>query len=845
MKNIKKSTYLFSSLAIIWLALAGLTTLKLWSHEQLSQFIASLELIIQAVTLRFAFKVCSVSTKINKKIFIVFTIAIISLLVNDLSFYVIIYVFKISITNVPFLAFLSYYVPFLIWLAAASIFLIYILVPNILKGRIFLKILSTFFIFNLVVISLFFLSLRHDFSIFSGVDFSQAITCTYKLILFDLTMLCLICVEDVGMLLLLSGIAILISGDFLINYSSVAKTDTSLVYGELVWFLGLILMLLGMVSLNKSKTYEVKSYFRQTKAIKSRLILWTFSIAVLSFLIFFIFAYAFSLINSIVFSGLPFFIMIYSVLLVILSIIMGRYFEAPFKKLTYNIQMFTSEQNKINFDDDFTIEEFIFLQRFLLDSFIIREEKDRAKKMIADMALQVAHDTRSPAAAIMMIAEECNQLPEDTRVSLRDAAQRIEDIANRLMHQYLSGEAGDEQRSVLVSATLLSVLSEKRFQYKGTPIDFQCEFLPETCFVFIKVNLSEFKRVLSNLINNAAEALSGGRGTIKLQLFLENHEVVIKVIDHGKGMSSEKIKRVLSAKEITSDKEGGAGLGLTHTKKFLHQHQASFDIESTPGSGTSIILKFKKEPRPKWFVDEITLFTNDIIVVLDDDASIHGAWDQKLSNIMKQYSALSLQHFHDAETCINFIKTLSTAEKERLILLTDYELIKQGMNGLDVVESLDMIRSILVTSHYDDPKVIKKAILCNTRILPKRLAHEVHCKILEKPLVCNTSLVDLILLEDSKEFSDILQFLYSNRGKHLKAYCDPYDLMADIISLPKSVKICFDFELNLPVNGIELAQVFYKKGFCNLYLATGYKMDTTEAPPYLSILSGKMDLLNL
>ena len=843
MQNLNKSSCLISSFIALWLILIGITNLKIWSHDQLSQFVATLELVVQAFTLWITAKICKDTTKVNRKIFIAFTIAVISLLINDLSFYVIIYILKISITNVPFLAFLSYYIPFLVWLGAATVFLISILVPNILEKKAFLKILGAFFIFNIVIISLFFLSLRHDFSVFSGVVSSQALTCTYKLILFDLTMLCLICVEDTGMLLLLSGIAILISGDFLINYSSVAKTDTVLVYGELVWFLGLILMFLGISLIRKNKSYEIKKCFRRTKAIKSRLILWTFSISIISFLVFFIFAYAFSLISTIVFSGLPFFIMTYSVVLVILSIMMGKYFETPFKKLTHNIQAFTDENNKVQLDDDFTIEEFIFLQKFLLESFNIRAEKDRAKQAIGDMALQVAHDIRSPASAILMMAQECNELPEERRLSLRNAAIHIEDIANNLLHQYLHNDNSMTIKPVLVSAALLSVLSEKRFQYKSANIDFQHEFAADAYFSFIKVNLSEFKRVLSNLINNGVEALSTKK-IIKLMLSLYDDEVTIKVIDHGKGLPEEKINLILSGEAIISDKEKGAGLGLTHTRKFLQQCGGTLGLHSTP-DGTTLSLKFKAESLPDWVADKIPLHPDDLIIVLDDDSSIHGAWDQKLSNIIMHYPHLSIQHFDNAEKCIGFINSLSTEHQNKVTLLTDYELIKQSMNGLDVIALTNIGRSILVTSHYEDSEVIKKSILLNTKILPKLLASAAKFNVIEKAPVEHQDMPDLLLLEDGKEFSEILKFLYESRGKTLKVYSSPYVMMAEAPQFPKDIKICFDCELNLPVNGIEIASFFHKKGFHNLYLATGHKMTQEEMPAYLTVLEDKMDLLNL
>ena len=154
-----------------------------------------------------------------------FFISNLALFTDDIVFYYFVYIKKIPITSMPFYNFLSYYIPFLFWLGALTIFLSKILLSNILKFKSFIKIVCTFLIANFVVITLFFLSIKGSLSIFSGVTISQEFTCTYKLIMFDMTMLCLICAEDVGIVLLLAGIAILSSGDFLFNYSSVAQVD--------------------------------------------------------------------------------------------------------------------------------------------------------------------------------------------------------------------------------------------------------------------------------------------------------------------------------------------------------------------------------------------------------------------------------------------------------------------------------------------------------------------------------------------------------------------------------------------------------------------------------------------
>ncbi|MFH1356782.1 MAG: hypothetical protein ABII18_06565, partial [bacterium] len=51
---------------------------------------------------------------------------------------------------------------------------------------------------------------------------------------------------------------------------------------------------------------------------------------------------------------------------------------------------------------------------------------------IGETASQIAHDIRSPLAALNMVTHDLKQLPEDERIIIRSAVQRIQDIANDL-----------------------------------------------------------------------------------------------------------------------------------------------------------------------------------------------------------------------------------------------------------------------------------------------------------------------------------------------------------------------------------------------------------------------------
>ena len=85
------------------------------------------------------------------------------------------------------------------------------------------------------------------------------------------------------------------------------------------------------------------------------------------------------------------------------------------------------------------------------------------------IANQVAHDIRSPLASLLMIIKACTDIPEDERISLREAAISIDDIANNLLNRYQQEDDAaikvEERQAILVSARLLQILADKKYQY--------------------------------------------------------------------------------------------------------------------------------------------------------------------------------------------------------------------------------------------------------------------------------------------------------------------------------------------------------------------------------------------
>ena len=278
----------------------------------------------------------------------------------------------------------------------------------------------------------------------------------------------------------------------------------------------------------------------------------------------------------------------------------------------------------------------------------LRQEKNR-QEIFNNIAHQVAHDIRSPLAALDAALKNTGQMPEEQRIMVRHAVNRIRDIATNLIEKSrqrlgtdpVSGNAagirqdlGEPVQTCLLSSLIDPVVTEKRLQFKSRPgINIDFELTLRSYGLFAKIQPVEFQRLVSNLINNAVEAL-GEKGAVNLWLNSENGNVVFTISDNGKGVTPEILAR-LGQKGETHGKVGGSGLGLFHAKTAAANWGGSLEMASEPGKGTTVKIKLPSAEVLEDFMLELPLAAGWPVVVLDDDASIHQVWKGRFEYFLK------------------------------------------------------------------------------------------------------------------------------------------------------------------------------------------------------------------
>lgn len=466
-----------------------------------------------------------------------------------------------------------------------------------------------------------------------------------------------------------------------------------------------------------------------------------------------------------------------------------------------------------------------------------KELKEQAEvETKINISKQVAHDIRSPLAALHMILKDFDSLPETTRLMLRNSVNRIHDIANNLLNPLdkdnnSSNQAISEQ---LLIPIIEEVVSEKRTALRARPsININID-ATNSYGIFVKLNPSHMKRVLSNLINNSVDSFSNEKGNILISFDKINNYVAVTVSDNGKGIPKDVIPKLCKkgASFGKSDsKNSGNGLGLFHAKNSMQMWDGDLEINSEENVGTKVVLKFPILEAPSWFISQIELKHNHKVVVIDDDSSIHQIWDKRF---MAYVNIKTIELIH-ISTPKQLEEWLNINDSNQTSFLCDYEFIGHSVNGLDLIEKLGIAnKSILVTSRFDEQHIKDRCIKLGVKLIPKMMSEIAPIKFVDH------FKYDLIHLDDDELIRMSWQLSAKKENKNILSYHSVEMLMRDIDTFPNTIPFYIDSSLGQnQLRGEEVAQILFNLGYKNLFISTGYDKEYFKDMPWIKDVIGK------
>ena len=225
----------------------------------------------------------------------------------------------------------------------------------------------------------------------------------------------------------------------------------------------------------------------------------------------------------------------------------------------------------------------------------------QAQKMesLGVLAGGVAHDMNNVLAAILSLAsaQQMHHAPGSPTHQafeiIRSAATRGGSMVKNLLNfaRQGPGEVGEVNLNEVLQGEVQ--LLERTTLAK---VRLDMDLAPD--LHTIQGDLSALTHAFMNLCVNAVDAMDG-KGTLSLRTRnLDGGQVEVRVEDSGCGMSSAVLARAIDPFFTTKEVGKGTGLGLSMVYNTMKSHQGQMHIQSEPGQGTTVSLRFPvSEPR--------------------------------------------------------------------------------------------------------------------------------------------------------------------------------------------------------------------------------------------------------
>jgi adenylate cyclase len=268
-----------------------------------------------------------------------------------------------------------------------------------------------------------------------------------------------------------------------------------------------------------------------------------------------------------------------------------------------------------------------------------RDAADAANQTKSTFLANMSHELRTPLNAIIGYSEILQEDAADKGDKAAiDDLQQIEGAGRHLLglinnildlSKIEAGKMDVFIEPIDIQAMVTEVLSIVR------PLADKSENVVEVvCPADIgsfRSDQTKVKQCLLNLMSNANKFTD--KGTLTLAVAHEGgSQVCFRVSDTGVGMTQEQLGRLFEAfsqaDASTTKRFGGTGLGLAITKRFCTMLGGDVTVESTPGKGTTFIIRLPDQgvaataveaPAPAAAADGRTT-----VLVVDDDPSVRG-----------------------------------------------------------------------------------------------------------------------------------------------------------------------------------------------------------------------------
>ncbi|MCR6545531.1 sensor histidine kinase [Dehalobacterium formicoaceticum] len=309
---------------------------------------------------------------------------------------------------------------------------------------------------------------------------------------------------------------------------------------------------------------------------------------------------------------LSFMVLVFLISLIITNFFISQQLSQTILQPIQHLQQAAGEISKGNLEQEILAEGDQELQELCRDLEMMRIKlkelihnqlryEDNRKMLITSMS----HDLKTPITSIKGyvegILDGVANNPEKIKKYLNTIVLKADQVDQLIDDLLLFSKLDLNQipfqlERVTISDYLKSVLAEHELELERKKIKlFYHNDLDQEQFIFL--DREKMKRVVMNILDNAAKYVPEGYGEIHVRLRETNTGVIIEFRDNGAGIREKDLPfifdRFYRGDQARTDRKG-SGLGLAIGKQIVEGHQGRIWAVPATEGGTSIMISLCK-----------------------------------------------------------------------------------------------------------------------------------------------------------------------------------------------------------------------------------------------------------